>query len=209
MHRAAILASATLAVVLAGCNAPDDRWAIEPGPVHYADGLISGTYTLVRDINGIASDRLGGACLVADLSRQRGPEACETDRDCNPVAAVQRGPGNVQAPPLPDWYGYCAVDHPPVGGPGAGSAPRGGPVQRCWYKPNNDPAYCNKGQVLEAGRSNFIGPASPRPPGTASPIRWRVHACLNPRTPPGTKPACANEDDDSEATSDGAPIRIN
>ena len=179
-----------------------DKWSVHPGAVtkigkrQPADAArVTGTFTFERDdAGGIASNRFGGACLVADLTRQHiGQRACATDLDCHPVVEQRPGQASVPAPAV--YEGYCLgsgerTDH-----------------KICWTRPGPQAKYCLTSKQLG-------GPLQPKayalpvveadPTGKGLPVRWRIHGCLNPDVPPppGEQP-CAVRGSTNKQANDG------
>lgn len=100
-----------IAVVLATvtpAEAPaQERWSVTPGALKKMakelfperQARVTGTFTFAADnVSGIESNKLGGACLVADLTAQGiGRGRCETDDDCNTPLGVESA-GQSQQP---------------------------------------------------------------------------------------------------------------
>jgi hypothetical protein len=120
----------------------------------------------------IESLGLGGACLLAMIPNNP-PKSCTKDEECD-IPTGKR--------PNPEYWGYCLSGQCWVKGTGAG-----------------DP-YCNKG--VSAGEHSV--PTTPlnttslynyvaSHPGSKTPVRWRVLACLNGEVGDPTKRTCAGD----------------
>ena len=116
---------------------------------------IKGSFRLERDLDGILSKGIGGACLIGNFADRLTPAdattkgvytgACTPEsalgkKQCNPN--LPEGPGQKPGPTNPQkWEGYCIKDDQSGQG-------------KCWYKPWDDPddgLLCNTSGMNPGG----------------------------------------------------------
>ena len=154
--------------------------------------------------------RLGGACLIADLTEQGvGLKSCQTDDQCN--LAYDAAPNSIlgprnSSPTLSGPYLYCLGDD------------KNNSAKRCWIRPGHSATHCLKGPssptqysvpVKVAGNPD-TGSVSADPLGKGKKVSWRVGACLNPAVfpPPPGLPPCADPNSDAEVHSWGKVKKV-
>lgn len=163
-----------------------DITALSAGPL--AGGRraeIGGSFTIStvppgqQNSDAIPSLGIGGACLVADLSRFTQlnlPQSCSSGADCS---------SNLPA----GWFAYCDTEQ--AGGPAAG---------KCWIRPGTPAELCNRSVdysppkkwpdgTHQAPKNPYKLPAPttiPLNPQDQAPVQWRVVACLNKANPDGS-----------------------
>lgn len=207
-----------VAVAIACASPPQasaqEKWSVWPGEVKKLDKLqyvdrkarVTGTFSFEADnALGIESNKLGGACLVADLTAQDiGKKQCAKDADCNPVVRVQQRPGRPDVPGVTSfpYSGYClpAVDRP--------NSPK-----VCWVRPGSQPDYCLTSLQLKGPlevKQYTLPVVRQDPTGKGLPVRWRILSCLNPPTPvptpEGYRQPCSDIESSNKQTHEG-PIR--
>lgn len=154
---------------------------------------IKGSFTIStvppgqQNPDAIPSLGIGGACLVADLSRFTQlalPQSCSSGTDCS---------NNLPA----GWSAYC--DKEQAGGPAAG---------KCWIRPGTPAELCNRSLdynppkkwpdgTHQAPKNPYQLPAPatiPLNPQDQAPVQWRVVACLSKATPAGDTGGCGGSD---------------
>lgn len=225
MRNATLLVAIVVACAISWQVGAQEKWSVIPGAVSKLDKRqfpdnkprVTGTFSFEADnAQGIASNRLGGACLVADLTAQNiGKKRCNTDLDCKPVLGVDQRLGRPPAvTPYPTFYGYCRSSLE-RGGQGLGSDPLrpGSNPKICWVRPGNQADYCltslqTKGP-LEI-KEYKLPVVKQDPTGKGLPVRWRILSCLNPPTPSplpeGYKQPCSDPASNNKQSNDG-PIR--
>jgi hypothetical protein len=152
-----------------------------------------------------SGSRLGGACLIADLTDQGvGLKSCQSDEQCN--TAYQAAPNSKlgSGPSGPSLYclGKSEKDS----------------AKRCWIRPGTSAAFCRKAPSLaqeysvpaEVAGQPDSDSVNADPLGTGKRIHWRVAACLNPAVfPPSPNgPPCADPTSDAEVHSHGKVKKV-
>jgi hypothetical protein len=206
----------TVLAVAAGLGSvsAQEKWTIRPSEVGISrhsllpTDFVTGSFTFARDdANGVASTKMGGACLIADLTGQGiGRKQCTNDDQCNPYTGGRSplGPSN---PTDPDWEGYCVRPTVRSGDSGLHG--------RCWIRPGSHKDYCTSSVTLggsgdpvplQAGTYDL--PRVPaRPTYSSKPVSWRIHTCLNHATTTGSKPPCRHRNNPDKEQRNG-PIFV-
>jgi len=192
-----------------------DGWTVTAGKVEVVKSTgtpkhnrVKGGYTFKSTLSEPGT-RLGGACLIADLTDEGvGLKSCESDQQCNDAYAANPNailglavPGSVPGPHL-----YCLDG-------GKKNSPK-----RCWIRPGPDTTHCRKGPstpttytvpAAVAGQPDS-GSVNADPLGKGKPVPWRVGTCLNPAQYPPSEfgPPCADLTSDAEVHANGKVRKV-
>jgi hypothetical protein len=196
-------------------SAPLDGWTVTAGKVETVKSAstpkhnrVKGSYTFKSDLPQPGT-RMGGACLIADLTDQGvGLKSCQSDQQCNDAYAANPNAilGLAVPPGVPGPHLYCL------------EGAKSNSPKRCWIRPGPDTSYCTKkpssaqqySVPTQVAGNPDSGSVTADPLGNGRKVPWRVTACLNPAVfpPPPGKPPCADTASNAEVTSVGKVRKV-
>jgi hypothetical protein len=192
-------------------SAPLDGWIVTAGSIDTAKSTTKPKKNRVKGSFNFKSSlpqpgtRLGGACLIADLTDQGvGLKSCQTDQQCNDAYDAAPNPKLVLGVSGPHLY--CLSDA------------LSNSAKRCWIRPGPSETHCTKGPYspgtyavpMQVADNPDAGSVDADPLGNGKRVPWRVTACLNPAVfpPPPGKPPCADPSSDAEVHSNGRVKKV-